>query len=142
MTQRNFKNYFIKKYNLDTKLLYKIPDQVFIKRIKNIFYINILEIKNQNVNGSVEEKLDSCIFVIKRYNNMFKRIEKILNNNYNYNYKFKIIYGYCVNNFLKNKITSNCYKYNDFRDICNEYNINILYGEDSNYFDKLYNWIK
>ncbi len=50
-------------------------------------------------------------------------------------------YAFCVNKFLQNKLNSNIPKYMTLKKILNESNILIFYGEENNYFDKIYEWI-
>ena len=54
---------------------------------------------------------------------------------------FTVEYGFCVNNFLKKKIISENKKYKILNIILNENNINILFGDDIDYFEKLDSWI-
>ena len=57
-TQKSFSLYFKKKFDID---IYKNPDEAFVTIIGNIYNIKILEKKNQNVSGSVEDKLKTGI---------------------------------------------------------------------------------
>jgi hypothetical protein len=125
LTQSGFKLYCKKIYNID---VYKQPDEAFIISHDNKLYLKILEKKNQNVDGSVEDKLKTGLFNIKEY-------IKILNN------KFITSYAFCISQFLQDKFESNNIKYNNMKDILNEDNIKIFYGCNSDYFDKILNWI-
>lgn len=54
---------------------------------------------------------------------------------------FIIEYSLCVNNFLKNKLISNDNKYLILNIILKENNINIFFGDDNNYIQKINDWI-
>ena len=60
------------------------------------------------------------------------------------NLKTKLIvsYAFCVSTFLQNKLESDLIKYKIYKEIMNEDNIKMFYGEDKNYFDDLLEWIK
>jgi len=128
--QNGFKLYMKNKYNIDEINLFRHPDEVYIieDKVKNKIIIKILEKKSQNVEGSVETKLLSSISLKREY-------ELALGN------QFEIHYGLCVNNFLKNKISSSEKKYIIWNIIFNENNIKLLFGDDPNYFETLNNWI-
>ena len=55
--------------------------------------------------------------------------------------KFKIEYSLCLSKFLSNKFKSYNIKYNILKKIIDENNINILYGDNDDYFLKIYDWI-
>jgi hypothetical protein len=54
---------------------------------------------------------------------------------------FSIEYAFCLSNFLKENINSDTKKYKTLKQILEESNINIFFGEDDDYFDKIYAWI-
>lgn len=89
--------------------------------------IKILEKKEQNVEGSVETKLWSGPSLKREY-------ELVLGS------QFEVLYGFCVSDFLKNKFTSKDKKYTVLQTILNEANINVLYGDDDNYFETFDTW--
>lgn len=124
--QNGLKTYMKQNYDIN---LFRCPDEAYIIEYKNgKKIIKILEKKEQNVEGSVETKLWSAPALKREY-------ELILND------LFEVHYCFCVNNFLKKKITSSDQKYLILNQILNEYNIPILFGEDINYFDNIDNWI-
>jgi hypothetical protein len=108
--------------------LKKKPDEGFIIFSNNQYYIKILEKKNQNVEGSVIDKLKTGQFNKREY-------EKIINNQTDK--KFNISYAFCISNYLKNKLESN----QIMKDIIKEDDINVFYGEDEKYFDTIFEWI-
>ena len=54
---------------------------------------------------------------------------------------FSIEYAFCLSKYLGNKINSNTKKYKILKQILQESNINIFFGEDNDYYDKIYTWI-
>jgi len=124
--QNNVVKYMKIKYNI---VLFNNPDEAYLIEYKNgRKVLKVLEKKNQNVEGSVEEKLLS--------GSNFKRCyEKSLG------IKFEVVYGYCVSKFLQNKLTSDTIKYKIWNEIFMEDNIKVLFGDDENYFETLDKWI-
>jgi len=130
LTQNGFKEYFKKYYNLD---IYKQPDEAFIIISDDMLKIKILEKKNQNVEGSVEDKLKTGLFNKKEYEKMFLPILNI---------KLTVSYAFCVSKFLQNKFESDSIKYKIYKEIMNEDNIKLFYSDDKNYFNNLFDWIE
>jgi hypothetical protein len=122
--------YFKKNFNIDT---YKEPDEGYLIIKDNKYNLKILEKKNQNVAGSVDEKLKTGDFIKQEY-------ELMINNNYN-NIKFNVSFAFCVSKYLQDKLTSNKPKYININKIMKKQNIEIFYGDDDNYFEKIYEWI-
>ena len=123
--QNGFKIYMKNKFNIN---LFRCPDEAYIiEYTSGRKVIKILEKKVQNVEGSVETKLWSGPSLKREY-------ELVLGEN------FEVFYGFCVSEFLKNKLISNEKKYTTLNTIFNENNIAVLYGDDENYFDTLDIW--
>ena len=129
LKQSGFNKYVKKEFNID---IYYNPDEVFIIHDNDTYIIKILEKKNQNVSGSVEDKLKTGKFTRREYEKMFKYTNKS---------NFIISYAFCVSKYLQNKYLSNSIKYNIINEILIEDDIIILYGEDNNYFELLFKWI-
>jgi hypothetical protein len=143
LTQGGFKLYCMKEFKLNN--IYRKPDEAFILIIKDVYYIKILEKKNQNVEGSVEDKLKTGAFNRREYEKMFKNVLKtipteIIDKSFK-TYHINISYAFCVSKFLQNKFESKEYKYVVMKEIMMEDNIHLFYGDDDNYFDKLFEWI-
>ena len=132
LTQSGFVSYFAKEFNIDPKYLYRRPDEAFLILYNNQYYLKILEKKNQNCDGSVEDKLKTGLFNKKEYDEILQTQST---------YKFIISYAFCISKFLQNKFESNQFKYNNIFKIMNDDDIKLFYGEDENYFDILFNWI-
>jgi hypothetical protein len=124
--QNGLKMYMKNKYNIE---LFRCPDEAYIIEYNNgRKVIKILEKKEQNVDGSVETKLWSGPSLKREY-------ELALEN------KFEVFYGFCVNEFLQNKLVSVDKKYVILNTIFNESNITVLFGDDENYFETLDRWL-
>ncbi len=89
--------------------------------------IKILEKIEQNVEGSVETKLWSGPSLKREY-------ELVLGA------EFEVFYGFCVSEFLKNKLISKEKKYTILNTIFIETNIVVLFGDDENYFETFDIW--
>ena len=123
--QNGLKMYMKNKYNID---LFRCPDEAYIIEYTNgRKVIKILEKKEQNVEGSVETKLWSGPSLKREY-------ELALGN------EFTVFYGFCVSDFLKQKLISNDKKYTILNTIFNENNITVLFGDDENYFETFDTW--
>jgi hypothetical protein len=128
--KNGFKLYFEKEFNIIT---YRQPDEAYLIKIsENTYTLKILEKKNQNVEGSVEDKLKTGAFNKREYELML---------NIHDNFKFKIIYTFCVSKFLQDKLVSDNIKYKTMMKIMKEDNIEVLFGDEDNYQEKLCDWI-
>ena len=123
--QNGLKMYMKNKYNID---LFRCPDEAYIiEYTSGRKVIKILEKKEQNVEGSVETKLWSGPSLKREY-------ELVLGT------EFEVFYGFCVSEFLKNKLISNEKKYTTWNKILNETNIIVLFGDDKDYFETFDTW--
>lgn len=123
--QWDLQKYIKHNYNLD---LFRNPDEAYIIEYNDgRKVIKILEKKAQNVDGSVETKLWSGPSLKREY-------EIVLE-------EFEVEYCFCVSEFLQKKILSNDKKYVILNTILQESNIQVLFGDDENYFDILDKWI-
>lgn len=124
--QNGFKQYIKQKFNIET---FRCPDEAYIIEYKTRRkVIKILEKKEQRVNGSVETKLWSGPSLKREYELVFGD-------------DFEIYYGFCISKFLEEKMTSNNKKYVILNKILDENNINVLFGDNQNYFDKFDIWL-
>ena len=129
--QSGLKAYMKKNFGITID---KKPDEAFIIQCKDKYHIKILEKKNQNTDGSVEDKLKTGKFTRTEYDKILKKQSSTKN--------FDISYAFCISTFLANKFCSNKIKYNIIKEIMDEDDIKIFYGDESNYFDILFEWIK
>ena len=96
LTQNGLKIYMKEFYNID---LFRYPDEAYLIEYNNgKKIIKILEIKEQNVEGSVETKLWSAPALKREY-------ELVLGED------FEVQYAFAVNKFLQDKFTSKLLKY-------------------------------
>lgn len=124
--QNGLKTYMKNKYNID---LFRCPDEAYIIEYntgKKV--IKILEKKEQNVSGSVETKLWASPSLKREY-------ELVLGS------EFEVNYCLCINQYLQNLLVSNNKKYLTLNKILSENKIEILFGDDKNYFDMINKWI-
>lgn len=104
------------------------PDECYIIDYGSWGFINIIEKKFQNTDGTVEEKIYASPFHKYRYEQYFK------------DSKYKIKYGLCINEFLYKKFHSNKNKYNHLRCYFDDNNIELFCGDDDKYFQELNEW--
>jgi hypothetical protein len=125
--KKSFK-YLIKSlFDVD---MFKEPDEAYLVHnvLDDTYELWIVEIKNQNREGSVEEKLMTGNVVKRMY-------ETALNN------RVKVNYAYSVSNFLKKKLLSNTLKYKILHKLYEEDGIKIFYAEEEDYLKQLNIWL-
>ena len=125
--QNGLKTYMKETYNID---IFRCPDEAYIIKKKNETIIKILEKKEQYVDGSVETKLWSGPSLKREYELSINRTD------------FKIYYAFSLSAYLKDKLNSNLKKYIILNKILDESNINVFYGDDTDYFKHIDDWIK
>ena len=129
--QYDFKKFMKNRYNVTIE---KNPDEAYIiEHDCGDFDVKIVEMKNQNCDGSVEEKLLLGSFWKEYY-------EYRLNTN-NKGIKFNVDFSFCVSSFLKEKLNRNTDHYTTIQYILKKHNIKLFYGDDSDYFEKIYDWV-
>ena len=118
-------------FHFHQKELFREVDEayIFIDNITHTITVKILEKKNQNGNGSVEDKL--------LHGHYFKFIEYpgCLGEN------FKVEYAFCISSFLKNQYISDHKKWKINRESNEKNNIPVMFGDDEDYYSKLDEWI-
>jgi hypothetical protein len=125
--QSGLKTYMKKNHAID---LFRCPDEAYIIEYNDgKCEIKILEKKEQRVEGSVETKLWSGPSLKQEY-------EILLDG------RFNVDYAFCVSSFLQTKFQSGDKKYTILSEILRRSNINVLFGDDSDYFQKLDEWVK
>jgi len=123
--QSSLKKYMKRTFN---KELFRCPDEAFLIKNDNKYTIKIIEKKNQNRDGSVEDKLCNAGYFIKEY-------KECVGENFN------IEYAFCLSKFLKKKYLSDTPKFRVMRKLHKEDNITVLFGSDSDYFSKLQKFV-
>jgi hypothetical protein len=126
VSQSGLKEFIKKFYNVD---IFRHPDEAYIfEYTDGRRVIKILEKKEQNVEGSVDTKLLSGPIFREEY---MEALEG----------KFEVSYAFCVSKFLQDKILTDDKKHRVFNKIMTRHGIDILFGDDLNYFDKLDEWL-
>ena len=126
-TQNGLKKYMKQSFGID---VFRCPDEAYITHYTDgRKKIHILEKKEQNVAGSVETKLWSGPSLKREY-------ELVLGT------EFEVVYGFCVSDYLKQKMISIDKKYVILNTILSESHISVLFGDDDSYFDTLDEWLK
>jgi hypothetical protein len=135
--EENRKIYFAKKkgFKCLAKMFFglegfKEPDEAFITHnvLEDTFTLHIIEVKNQNREGSVEEKINTANVVRRNYKKMFDRV-------------VDVHFAFTISDFLKNKLLSNTLKYSIMRDILEEDNIKVFFGTDEDYLKQVHIWV-
>ena len=124
LTQGGMKAYF-KTKNIE---MCRSPDEAYLFKNGDKNVLKILEKKNQNTPGSVDTKLLAGKGFIDEYS-------FILGENYT------VKYAFCISEFLKKDYISDCIKSKALRFINQKYDIDVLFGDDDNYYEMLDEWI-
>jgi hypothetical protein len=123
--QSSFPAYMLSKYGITS---FRQPDEAYIITYKDKPpIIKILEKKSQSVDGSVDIKLWSGPSLKREYEIVFDG--------------FVIEYAFAVSEYLEKKIISNELKWTILNKILSESSICVLFGNRSDYFLTLDNWI-
>ena len=127
MTQGRLKRYLKMTYDID---ICRNPDEAYIIHYKTgKIVVKILEKKHQMKEGSVETKLWSGPALKREYEIFLGAM-------------FEVDYAFCLSDFFKKKFESNNdKKYDALTIILQESNIEVLFGDDDDYFDGLNTWI-
>jgi len=126
VSQSGLKEFIKRYYHIE---LFRHPDEAYIfEYTDGRRVIKILEKKEQNVEGSVDTKLLSGPIFREEY------VEALED-------KFEVKYAFCVSKFLQDKILTPDKKHLIFNKIMTKHGIDILFGDDLNYFDKLDEWL-
>ena len=126
-TQGALKLYLMKTYNI---VIYRNPDEAFLIYHNNKYHLKIIEKKNQNGAGSVDEKFKTGRANIREYIHMINDKIKL----------DTISYAFVVNKWLEDKFKTER-KFQIMKKIMDEDNIMLFYGESENYIDNIYNWV-
>jgi len=125
LKQGELKQYFKKMFQ---KELIRHPDEAYLIRNGDQYTLKILEKKTQNVEGSVMEKLGLGAYYKEEYE-------------WCVGPQFKVEYAYCLSNFLKQKYLSDTLKFNFLREKNKRNHIEVLFGDDDDYQEKLTAWL-
>ena len=126
---QNGLKYYMKKYYNKTLIREVDEAYILVDNLTNKKYIKILEKKNQNRSGSVEDKL--CL----GYYFKFIEYPGCLDSDFN------IDYAFCISKYLQDVYTSDHQKWKIIRESNTKHKINVFFGDDEDYFAKLDKWI-
>lgn len=128
VTQNGLKYYMV---HFHQKELCREVDEayIFIDNITRQIKLKILEKKNQNGGGSVEDKL----FLGHHFK--FVEYPGCVGEN------FKVEYAFCISTFLQNIYTSDHIKWKIIRKENEKNNIPVLFGDEEDYYTKLDEWL-
>ncbi len=134
-TQQNFRKYFKQVYDIE---FFNLPDEAYlINYFNGTKELKILEMKNQNCEGSVEQKLLCGNSIKKIYE---KIIEKKFDSLKKIN-PFKLYYAFSISKFLSEKFDKKD-KYKLWKEIIEEDDIIIFHPEYDDFFiEKIEKWL-
>lgn len=123
--QGGLRRYMQKRFDIE---MFRNPDGAYIVEYANgRKVLKVVEMKNQTREGSVIDKL-LCAPAYKR------EYELCLGEGWS------VDYSLCVNEYLKEQITSNKKKFHIWNTIFKETNIHLFYGKDPDYLSTLHTW--
>ena len=125
MTQTALKAYFTHFFH---KEMVRQPDEAYLFRTGDTYKLCILEKKNQNTTGSVDQKLGVGQYLKEEYAECLDE-------------RFTIEYAFCLSSFLKKDYISSQKKYEIMRKLHAKDHITVLFGDDENYFTTLDTWL-
>jgi len=125
LTQGGLKEYFA---HFHQKELFRNPDEAYLFRTGDSYTLKILEKKNQNAAGSVDSKLLLGSKFIEEYKWCLGE-------------GFSVKYAFCVSDFLKKEYLSEQRKYQFLRENNAIHGVEVMFGDDTDYFTKLDAWI-
>jgi DNA adenine methylase len=127
-SKKDFKRMMREDYQLE---MTREPDEAFVLEPVhgNKKILKVLEKKYQSQEGSVDDKLLAGDGIRRQYHR-------------DVGDQFEIEYAFCVNDFIKTFLHNNKGKHTHFYDIVTQdYTIPVFFGEDSDYFQRLGNWL-
>jgi hypothetical protein len=129
LAQGGFKCYMEKEYGLQFP---RNPDEAYLVLYSDGRKVmKILEKKAQSVEGSADTKLMAA--------NAFREEYRFFGEG-----QFKVEYAFCLSDFFKEKFESTAKKnrkYLFLRQLLKREGIEVFYGEDADYFERLEKWI-
>ena len=104
------------------------PDEAYLFRNGDKYTLKVLEKKDQNGPGSVDTKLMTGVGFIEEY-------KFILGDT------FEVKYAFCISTYLQKDYQSDALKYQSLREFNKKYGIEVLFGDDVDYYTLLDKWI-
>jgi hypothetical protein len=125
LSQGGLKSYFKWKFDVE---LFRKPDEAYLIQNGDSYVLKVLEKKNQNGEGSVDTKLLAGPSFIREYSLCLPDT-------------FKVNYAFCVSTFLENQYKNGTQKSKILKQILEEANIPVFFGDQTDYFTELDRWI-
>ena len=125
ISQGNLKKFFSDKFDID---LFRKPDEAYLIQGEDYYTLKIIEKKAQKQDGSVDLKLCTAKWFIEEY-------QEILGP------EFRVEYAFVVCDWLKERYLSETGKWPTMRTLHQRHGTRVFFGEDSDYFDKLNEWV-
>jgi hypothetical protein len=128
LTQGGLKAYFAHFFQTS---MCRSPDEAYLTKEHDHYTLTILEKKNQNTAGSVDTKLLAGKGFIDEYEFLLEQSGK----------PFRVRYGFCISAYLKNDYTADSVKSKALAHINHKHGIQVLFGDDDDYYAKLDAWL-
>jgi len=125
LTQGGMASYFMWKFSIE---MVRHPDEAYLIQHGDTYTLRVLEKKNQNVQGSVDTKLLAGPGMLEEY-------ELCIDDK-----RFTVQYAFCLSAFLKAQYVSDAKKWKLMRAINVRHGIEVLFGEDADYYERLDAW--
>lgn len=124
-TQGGLKQYLKYRFNLT---IYRQPDEAYLIELPDsTFQLKILEKKNQNNAGSIDQKLGLGGYMKREY-------QKCCND------RFDIFYAFALSDYFKTKFEKDP-RWAVTKQIMQDDDITIMFGHDPDYFHNVETWI-
>jgi hypothetical protein len=140
LTQGGMASYFMWKFSIE---MVRHPDEAYLIQHGDTYTLRVLEKKNQNVQGSVDTKLLAGPGMLEEYELCID--ESLLKGGHAAsampkNPAFTVQYAFCLSAFLKAQYVSDAKKWRLMRAINARHGIEVLFGEDEDYYERLDAW--
>ena len=122
-TQQGLKKMY-KEFNI-----WRYPDEAYMITKNGTTVLKILEKKNQNAEGSVDEKLQCGEFRKREYHEMFKGTID------------KVELAFCLSEWFYKRINNNEDKWNFLKSELKKNNIPVFCGSSETYIQELMEWV-
>lgn len=140
LKQEGLRPYMKHAYDVD---IFRKPDEAYIIEYDNgDVILIIIEKKTQSTSGSVDEKLYAGLLIRDEYEYILKNADEqymmhIVRDELN-KIKFKVVYAFCINDYLRNRILA---RKGLRKNVLDNRNIPVFYGDEPDYFTNFNKWL-